>query len=212
MVRQLKVQGKGYIRVEPDLVTLSFNVESRAKDYEKSIQNLNLRADDLRESMIASGLDKAHLKTTAFNVQVETQYVDGQNIFAGYVAAHRMQIELPMDKLLMNQVFKHVAQSHSGAEIRLNFSVKDKDAMRKRVLAQAVKTAKENAASLAEAAGVRLGKLIQIDYGPAEAHIYDREVSVLAQSTVRMAKYEVDIEPADVSAEDNVTLTYEITD
>ena len=211
-MRQLKVVGKGYISAEPDLVTLTFNVESKAKEYEKSIQDLNQRADDLRESMITAGLDKAQLKTTAFSVQVETQYVDGQNIFTGYIASHQMQIELAMDKLLMNKVFKHIAQSHSGAEVRLSFSVKDKDALRKRVLVQAVQTAQDNAATLADAAGVKLGELIEVVYGVEEARIYDRQVNVLAQSSVRMAKYEVDIEPSDVTAEDNVTLIYEITD
>jgi uncharacterized protein len=211
-MRQLTVQGKGHISVEPDLITLSFNVESKEMEYKKSIQNLNLRVDDLRESMVASGLDKAQLKTTAFNVQIDTQYVNRQSVFAGYVVSHCMQIELPMDKLLMNKVFKLVAQSHSGAEIKLNFSVKDKDGLRKRVLAQAVQTAKDNATILAEAAGVKLGKLIQMDYGRAEVHIYDHQANVLAEAPAHMAQYDVDIEPADVSAEDIVMLIYEITD
>lgn len=80
------------------------------------------------------------------------------------------------------------------------------------MLVKAVQTAQDNAATLADAAGVKLGKLIEVVYGVEEARIYDRQVNVLAQSSVRMAKYEVDIEPADVTAEDNVTLIYEITD
>ncbi len=208
-MRLLKVQGKGYVTTEPDMVTLSFDVEVKVRDYEECLRTLNARADDLRQSMTASGLARAQLKTSAFNVRVETQYKGGQHIFAGYSASHRMQIELPVDKELLNQVLRHVARGHSGAEIKLAFSVKDKDALRKKVLTQAVKTAKENAETLASAVGVKLGKLVQMDYGWAEVHIYDREASMLCEGP-GMPELDADIEPEDVHAEDNVTLVYEM--
>lgn len=118
-----------------------------------------------------------------------------------------------MDKKLLNRVLRHVAQGHSGAEIRLTFSVKDKDGLRKRVLAEAVRTAKENAEALAAAAGMTLGKLQQIDYGWAEVRIYDREASMLCEGpSPAPPAYEADIEPEDVVAEDKVTLVYEMAD
>jgi uncharacterized protein YggE len=207
----MKVQGKGRVSTEPDIVTLSFDVEVKVRDYEDCLRTLNVRAEDLRQSMIASGLDKAQLKTSAFTVSVETQYKDGQHVFAGYSASHRMQIELPVDRALLNKVLRHVAQGHSGAEIRLAFSVKDKDALRKRVLAQAVQTARENAETLASAAGLKLGKLMQMDYGWAEVRIYDREASMVCGAPA-MPAFDADIEPEDVGAEDNVTLVYEIAE
>jgi uncharacterized protein YggE len=105
-----------------------------------------------------------------------------------------------------------VAQGHSGAEISLTFSVKDKDALRKRVLTQAVQAAKENAETLAKAAGVKLGKLIQMDYGWAEVRIYEREASMLCEMSAEPPQSQADIEPEDVTAEDNVTLVYEIAE
>ena len=81
--------------------------------------------------------------------------------------------------------------------------------MRKKVLTQAVKTAKENAETLASAAGVNLGKLVRMHYGWAEVHIYDREASMVCEGPV-MPDLDADIEPEDVRAEDNVTLVYEI--
>lgn len=210
-MRMMKVQGKGHVTTEPDIVTLSFDVEVKLEDYEDCLRTLNARAEDLRQSMIASGLDKAQLKTNAFTVSVDNQYEDGQYFFVGYSASHRMKIELPVDKTLLNKVIRHVAQGHSGAEISLAFSVRDKDELRKRVLAQAVQTAKENAETLASAAGVKLGKLMQIDYGWAEVRIYDREDTMMCAPSA-MPDFDADIEPDDVRAEDNVTLVYEIAE
>jgi hypothetical protein len=74
-----------------------------------------------------------------------------------------------------------------------------------------VRVAKENAEALSAAAGVTLGKLQQIDYGWSEVRIYDREASVLCESDAPSSPCcEADIEPEDVSAEDNVTLVYEM--
>ena len=130
-MRLLKVQGKGQVSVEPDMVTISFNVEANEIDYKDCLRVLNEETKDLRESMNASGLDTAQLKTSAFNVRVDTDYHKGEYIFMGYFASHRMEIELPMDKDLRNKVLGQVAQGHSGAEIRLSFSVKDRDALLK---------------------------------------------------------------------------------
>jgi uncharacterized protein YggE len=207
-MRLLKVQGKGQVTAEPDMVTVSFDVEVKVRDYEECLRTLNTRADDLRQSMATSGLNRAQLKTTAFNVQVESQYKDGKHVFAGYRASHRMQIELPMDKNALNEVLRHVAKGHSGAKISLAFSVRDKDALRKKVLVQAVQAAKENAATLASAAGVTLGKLMQMDYVWSEVRIYDPGECIEFGAAIHES--EADIEPEDVRAEDNVTLVYEI--
>jgi hypothetical protein len=212
-MRVLKVQGKGRVSIEPDLVTLSFEVETQAMDYEECLRGLNARAEDLRASMTAAGLDRAEMKTTAFAVRVETQYKDGQHLFGGYRASHNLHIEVPVDKALLNRVLRHVARGHSGAEIQLTFSVKDKAGLRKRVLAEAVRTARDNAETLAAAAGITLGTLQQIDYGWAEVRIYDREATMICESLdPARPEGEADIEPEDVAAEDNVTLVYEIAD
>lgn len=162
-MRVIKVQGRGNVSAEPDMVTLSFDVEATAREYAECLGKLNKRVDDLRSSMSASGLEKAKLKTSSYNVNINHKYKDGRYIFLGYIASHHLSIEFPLDKTLLNEVLHHVAQGHSGAQVHLSFSVKDKDALRKKALAQAVQSARENAETLAETAGVTLGKLLQMD-------------------------------------------------
>jgi uncharacterized protein YggE len=65
IMRLLKVQGKGHVSIEPDMVTVSFDVETKVKDYEECLRTLNMRAEDLRQSMITSGLE-TRLKTSSF--------------------------------------------------------------------------------------------------------------------------------------------------
>ena len=208
-MRLLKVQGKGHVNAEPDMVKLSFDVEVDVYDYGKCLSTLNARVDNLRQSMSGAGLERTELKTSSFDVRVKTEYRGGQHVFAGYTASHRMHIDLPVDKDLLNQVLHHVANSHSGAQINISFSVRDKNSLLKQVLTQAVKTAKTNAETLASAAGVKLGKLVEMEYGWSEVRVYDREASMVCQESSPM-DIRADIEPEDVHAEDTVTLVYEL--
>ena len=83
-MRVLKVQGKGQVSVEPDMVTLSFDVENTDCDYAECLQGLNRRTEDLRRNMKASGLLNAKLKTSSYNIRVETKYDNKRNpIFKG---------------------------------------------------------------------------------------------------------------------------------
>jgi hypothetical protein len=83
-MRLLKVQGKGWVATEPDLVMLSFGVESKAQEYAECIRTLKVRTDSLRASMKAAKIDRAGLKTSSFSVRAEYQYKDGQRLFDGY--------------------------------------------------------------------------------------------------------------------------------
>jgi len=211
-MRVLKVVGNGRVDAKPDIAVLSFTVRARAEQYGDCVAELNSRTEELRRSMELSGLERADLKTSDFSVDTDTKYEDGESVFVGYTASHRMRIELPMDRDLLNTALQKVAESESEAEIQIQFSVKDNDTLRKRVIAKAVEAAKENAAILAGAAGVKLGKLEQIDYSYVGVHIYEHSSEMVCGSAVEGKRYDADIEPEDVTASDSVTLIYEIVE
>ena len=211
-MRVLKVQGKGRVTTEPDIVTLSFQVETRAMDYAACLTDLNSRTEELRAGMKAAGINRASIKTTSFGVRAETQYKQGRHIFSGYSASHHLHIELPIDKELLNEILRHIAHGHSGAVINITFSVKDRDALRKRVLAEAVRVAQTNAQVLADTAGIKIGRLLQMDYGWSEVRIYNHDVSMVCEAGPAMPRYAADIEPEDVATEDTVTMVYEINE
>ncbi len=208
-MKQLRVQGRGHVTAEPDIVIISFSVSGRAMDYEAALKNLHNRVNNLRENLSASGLDKSDLKTTDFNVAVETDYKDGRSIFRGYRANHRLIIELPIQRELLNSVLANIGEGYSGAQIKLDFSVKDKEALREKVLILAVKNARKNAEILASAAGVKLGEIKEVNYHWSEVRFYHRKAEMICESA---SEYSADIEPEEISASDNVTIIYEIAD
>ena len=210
MMRVIKVQGRGAVAVQPDTVMITFDVEETTWEYEDCINNLNKRTTSLRSDIESVGRGRSELKTSNFSLRVDTRYEDGEYEFNGYKASHTLNIEFPADKEILNKVLRQIAHGHSGAEIRLTFTVGDKESVKQAVLAEAVKTAQKNAGILAEAAGLKLGEIQQIDYGWSEVRVYDRAANMAVESAPAQMDYDPDIEPEDVSAEDSVTLVYEI--
>lgn len=203
----ITVKGSGRASAQPDTVTLSFGVAGKARDYADCIDGLNRRAAALRQNLKTAGADDAELKTANFSVKVEQRYEKKQYVFDGYLASHRLEIELPVDKDMLNRVLGTVAQGHSGAEIQIYFSVKDTQCLRLQALAEAVREAKLNAESLAQAAGVKLVKLRSMEHGWNEVRVSWPTYGFTCES---VAEYAVDLDPKDVSVSESVTLVYEI--
>jgi hypothetical protein len=203
----ITVKGRGYVSAQPDVVTLSFTAGSKARDYAECVDSLNGRTAALRRDLAASGAECAELKTADFRVDVEYREEKGRYKFDGYSASHRLEIELPADKGMLNRVLGAVAQGNSGAEIRIRFSVKGIESLRRQALAEAVKVARLSAESLAQAAGATLGKLQSIAHGWDEIRLSGPAYGVVCESVPNHA---VDIDPKDVSVSEDVTLVYEI--
>ena len=207
----LKVIGEGTVTSQPDQVILSFNVKSKSMEYSTCINNLNTKTDNLRNNIVSADLSKTDLKTTSFNIDSEFRYNNNDDyIFDGYSASHQLVIKLPMDKELLNQVLHRITEGHSEAEIEMDFTIRDQEAVNRKVLARAVQNARQNAETLATAAGVVLGELQQIDYGGSEVRVRHLRSNILCEQSFSDSLHFVDIETADVKSQDSVTLVYEV--
>ncbi len=226
--RTITVQGNGLVSAEPDQVVLRFDVTGFDPSYGAAVEELNRRVDALRRDLEDADIPRSALKTTRFNVRTKTKWVDAENggisartgrrrgrfgeegeeIFLGYVAEHDLKLTLPLDQELLNRAFARVAASASEPKVSISFDVEDRAALRQQVLRLAVEDACRSARTMAEAARVDLGEIARIDYGVLEVHV---------TSELRMYEMEAapsmpapDITPSSLSAEDRVTVVWEI--
>ncbi len=100
-----------------------------------------------------------------------------------------------------------ISQGRSGAEIHIHFAVKDTEDLRQRALADAARVARLSAETLAQAAGVKLGRLQSMAHGWDEIRVSRQPAyGVVCDSA---ATPSVDIDPETVSTGESVTLVYE---
>ncbi len=207
--RTIRVRGSAKIAGSPDLVVITFDLESRQHDYEECMALLNQKTEHLRRELQKVGLKKESLKTLHFNINTNFEWVNKKNVFRGYKASHDLKVDFPYDKEYLNQVLHILGQSESEASFNISFQIKDPEPLRQQAIAAAVKNCRQKAEILAEAAGVTLGDLFQIDYSWAEVRFESRmqvcEAPMLSESP---AAY--DIEPEDVDISDSVTAIWAI--
>ena len=220
MDRTIKVTGKGTLSVKPDTTRLLLTVEGTELEYEQALERSAKQTKSIRSGLAGLGFAEDDLKTVSF--QVDTKYEGYQDEtgkwkqqFLGYQFSHSMKLEFPMDNERLGSILAMLVQSQAAPEFHIQYTIKEAEEVKREVLKRAVADSKEKAEIMAEAAGVTLGQLLNMDYSWRE-----KELTVV--SSDRMAKprmlagnapataYTLDMEPEDIEATDVVTVLWEI--
>ncbi len=216
MERTITVKGHGKISCVVDQADLYVTISGRDPGCEAASSLAAERLSLLEQAAEGCGFHKKQLITTSY--QLQTEYEGWQdetgvyrNRISGFVCRHELRLSLPFDSALLSRILTAIAQSGAEAELRLEFTVADKDAAKEALLAQAVITANAEAEVLCRAAGVKLGDLLHMEYGVQAPEILSPtrlEATGAALMSKRTALPE--LSPEDIILEDDVTLTWAI--
>lgn len=219
MERTIRVTGKGKIAVKPDMTRLLLNIEGVFKDYEKTLQQSAAQAEQLRDCFEKLGFKRSDLKTLSFNINAENERYNDRlggwkTKFVGYKFKHAMKIEFEEDNKMLGRVLYALAHSDVKTEFNIQYTIKDVEAAKNKLLGKAVTDSKEKVRILSEAAGVKLKDIISIDYSWGEIEFVSRPINramTLETSRVMSAEaYDINIEADDIEVEDTVTVVWEI--
>ena len=211
----ISVKGVGRIEVEPDRVVLSFSVESLDRNYAESINGLNARVNRLRSVLEPLGIDRKELKTSSFSVGTERgterRYDEEteEYLFVGYEARHGLTLRLPMDQNKLNSILNEIAAECIEAEFNIHFESSDKKGAQERLLKKAVSDAEFKASVLAEATGMKLGRILSMDHRWSEISFTSTGYMMESRAEKGMMCSAPDIEPSEIQARDTVELVWE---
>ena len=213
MDRKLQITGKGNLAIAPDLLILAFEVNAHEWEYEKAIGRLNDKVEQLRQILEKENVDRKQLKTKDFRVNRETSWnkKTEKSEFNGFRASHSLELELPLEQGLINRLLGKVATTLDDLDFRINFSVKDTETYHQQLLKNAIQKAKESAVLIAEASGVQLREIIDIDCTIREIQIRSRSYDYRVYETSHeLAAPTPDFEPDDIDVSESVTITWRI--
>ncbi|WP_276496753.1 SIMPL domain-containing protein [Pontibacter litorisediminis] len=214
MVRKLQITGKGKLSVAPDIVILSFDATAQQWEYEKTVNALNGKVEELRRIIENMGLERKSLKTKDFSVRKDTSWnkETGKHDFNGFSASHHLELELPLDKAIINRLLIQIAHSLDNLDFSIAFGVRDASVQQQQLILGAIAKAKENAALIANATGVTLMEIIDIDYSYRELTIRSQRHNYQLYETNMASTYDAspDFEPDDIEVTETVTITWRI--
>lgn len=218
MSRTITVKGTGKASVSPDLTVVTLTVCAADPDYAKAVNKASRMLDSLKEALAGVGMQEGDLKTGSFNVSTEYESVRDKNgnytqKFKGYSCVHGLKLEFDFDSDKLADVLAAISGCLAEPQLNVAFTVRDRDAVCEEALRSAADNARKKAAILADASGVKLGKLIGIEYGIAEFALHSPTVYAMADNcaakgAVRAARMTVN--PEDVSVSDTATFVWEI--
>ena len=213
----ITVKGIGNVSAKPDMIAISVTQETSAREYDKTMEKAALDLDGIRKAIAKAGHDPVKLKTSSFGI--DTHYENKRDAqgnykryFKGYKCTHCLNLEFAYDMKELGKVLSALAGCEAKPEFSIRFYVKDQNAMKERMLENAVANAMSKADILTKAAGVKLGEILRIDYSWGELEVYSR-----TRYETRLAFYaeeapitDMNMEPEDVEASDTVTVVWAI--
>ena len=228
--RTIRVTGKGKISVKPDLTIISVGISGKDKEYSVMLEKSAQMIVALKKLFIEVGIDPAEVKTASFGIDtvyrtVEECQNDGVNIpdflrekkkiFDGYRFDHRVKVKFDSDNKLLGRILYKLGNSELNPEFDINYSIRDKEAAKNKLLEEAVADSKEKAIIITKAAGINLGEIVAIDYSWEEIEFLRSPVNVFKAASRYEYEdedcYPVDINPEDITAEDTVTVVWSIS-
>lgn len=215
-MRTIRVTGKGSVSVKSEITCLEITFEGVYKDYEETVRQSAEKTKLLREAIEKSGLPGEDLKTKDFSIDSEYESYrdhndDYRRRFIGYKFYHRTEIQFPNDNKLLGRILYELSVCSVKVEFSIDYTVKDKDAVKREVLKRAVENSRLKAEIMTTAAGVKLGEVQSIDYSWGEIEIRTYPVDMFEIGSRKMeSSYDIDIEPDDIDVNDTVTIIWEI--
>ena len=218
MERTIKVTGIGNISIKPDITIVSMRISDVLPSYEEALRASAYVVKLIKDAIEIAGIKRETLKTKYFNVDThyESYYDENKNHRSrldGYEYSQDLKFEFDIDNKMLGRILYELSQIHSVfPRITIGYGIKDTESAKNKLLASAIKDAKVKVSVIAEAAGVSLGDIIDINYSWIDVEFSSRLFSFDAMkcSAVPSESIDVDIEPDDIRRSDNVTITYKI--
>lgn len=221
-MRTIRITGKGKIRLRPDMTRITITLEGTYPEYSEALRHSTQDTDQIKDILSAFGFERSDLKTLNFGVDTAYEGYNENGIykqkFVGYIFRHQMKVEFASDNDRLGKILYALAHCPVNPEFKLSYTVKDQEAAKNELLGKAVTDAREKAAVLTQAAGVRLKDIQRIDYswGQIDFEVRPMSRNMLTEAKVdgfsasSSASYDVDIEPDDIEVSDTVTVVWEI--
>ena len=205
--REISVEGTGEAYVVPDRAVINLGVSTDAATSEEAVSMNTEKMNAVLEAIKALGVLEEDIQTTNYALNPKYDWTDGTQVDAGYTLSQNVELRI-RDFDLIGQVIS--ASSTAGANMvgSVEFTVEDGEAAKQEARMEAVEEAKAKAEQIAEASGLKLGKVVSYyEYSgdSGKGGYYD-----FAEASLDAVKSVPTIEAGQEEVSLTVTLTYQL--
>lgn len=202
--------GEGEATAVPDEATISVGVTKTAQTVEDAQKQANIVANKLINDLKALGIKDKDIKTTNYSVNPNygvEPLLPTRNGQSGYSVTQNIEVKIkPIESV--NKVIDIATKDGANLVGGVNFTFSDdlKKNLEEKATVEAVGNAKQKAQTLANSAGVRLGRIINVVSSTNNPPIYTLEASQKSQDANTP---ETNVTPGENTVKIGVTIYYE---
>jgi hypothetical protein len=203
------VSGEGKVTVVPDTGIVSVGINLTRPTVKSAQSEVNTVINKVISELKKLNIESKDIKTENYSVNPDYDYTAGTARVTGYRVSAELRITVrELDKL--NQVIDSATAAGANTIGGISLTVDDKrqEELKQQAREEAVKQAKSKAASLSSAAGISLGKIINIQ---ESSPVTPGPLFLAADKVGRGGGSEsTDIQPGSTDITSTITLTYEV--
>jgi uncharacterized protein len=200
--------GTGEVAATADNATFTVGVTQNASTAEQATNQMNQTSNEIIAQLKGLGIQEADIKTTGYNVYPNQDFRNGTNNITGYTASQNLEVKAESIDLA-NKALAAATESGANTVSGVNFTLDDEGTkkLEQEALKKAVADAKKNAAEIAGAAGIKLGRIVSIRQGAQGMPVpmYKAEMA----NDARGGSVPPDLQAGENTITVTVTLSYE---
>ena len=196
-------QGQAIVTARPDRAFVTIAAESRSRNSAEAQKQNAVAMTAVLQQIEKAGVPKDAVRTTGYDLHPEFDFANGRQTFRNYVA--RNVVEVRLDDIDRVGVVIDAAVAGGATTIAgIRFDVRNRAALERDALRQAVADARARAEAAAAGAGATIDRVVRIEEGG---------VPEIPRPVMRMAAQAIErdvatpVEPATIEIQARVTLT-----
>lgn len=162
----LQVTGSAIVTGAPDVAYITLGVETRDVSADKAAQENADRMARVFAALSALGLSEKELTTSGYNIYSSTQVQNRGMQDEEYITTYHVQNRINVttkDLTSVGQIIDAAVKAGANQVQGVSFDLEDKQAMQLEALKNAIKQGMAKAEVMAEAAGITLGGLAEMN-------------------------------------------------
>lgn len=156
------MSGEGIVQAVPDRAWMTITVESRASNPREAQRRNTEAMTPVQEKLRAAGVPASNMRTIAYDLQQEWDFVNNRRVSRGYVA--RNSIEVRVDDIDRTGELLEIAVASGTTSVGdIRFDLKDRAAQERDALRLAVVDARAKAEAAAAALGRTVERIVRVE-------------------------------------------------
>ncbi len=206
----ISVTGTAERMVQPDLARIELGVETQGDTAQAAVTENATLMTKVRNLLLNFGIPEADLTTSAFSLAPQYRYPkDSEPVLTGYRASNVLEITLRGDLKRAGEVLDLATKAGANRVQNVTFSVQRSEELQLELLAEAVGNGKQRAEKLAQAAGVKMGKLL--DLSDSATSVIPYRINFREDYGALKAAYDsTPIQPGQIKISAQVNLQYDL--